>query len=139
MTVPNDVALYELAIKAGVPMDNKIFRRIYGLIVLGCSPDVIYSLLKYLTSVHSPDSAEPVGHDSVSNIGSTTSRSVGQRHHIDRSKFTDNVLQPSRNLESQQSFHSTLSDCDQYFTEQNYEACKMLANKLKTTHNVHQK
>ncbi|KAK4474149.1 hypothetical protein MN116_003450 [Schistosoma mekongi] len=139
MTVPNDVALYELAIKAGVPMDNKIFRRIYGLIVLGCSPDVIFSLLKYLTSVHSADFAEPVGHDSLSNIGTTTSRSVDQRHHIDRSKFTDNVLKPSRNLESQQSSHSTFSDCDQYFTEQNYEACKTLANKSKSTHHTHQK
>ncbi|CAI2724605.1 unnamed protein product [Schistosoma spindalis] len=124
MTVPNDVALYELAIKAGVPMDNKVFRRVYGLISLGCSPDVIFSMLKYLTSVQLVDSTELVDRNSISNISTSTSRSTEQHHQVNRSRFL-----ASRNLESQQSFLSTFSECDQYFNGQNYELCKMLPNK----------
>ncbi|XP_018646372.1 hypothetical protein Smp_032240 [Schistosoma mansoni] len=135
MTVPNDVALYELAIKAGVPMDNKVFRRVYGLIALGCSPDVIFSMLKYLTSVHLNNSTELVDHNSISNVSTTTSRSTGQHHQVNRSEFV-----ASRNLESRQSFRSTFSDCDQYLNGQNYELCKMLPNKPRVSqHHPHSK
>ncbi|CAH8456043.1 unnamed protein product [Schistosoma turkestanicum] len=132
MTVPNDVALYELAIKAGVPMDNKVFRRIYGLIALGCSPDVIFSMLKYLTSIHSTTSTELVGRNSISNVSTASSRIAGQHHQVNRSKFTDSIVPTSRNLESQLSFLSTFSDCEQYPSEQDYESCKILLS-LKMT------
>ncbi|CAH8464134.1 unnamed protein product [Schistosoma margrebowiei] len=129
MTVPNDVALYELAIKAGVYMDNKVFRRIYGLISLGCSPDVIFSMLKYLTSVQS------INRNSISNISTTTSRSTEQHHQVNRSRFL-----ASRILESQQSFLSTFSDRDQYFNGRNHELCKTLSNKPRVTqHHLYSK
>ncbi|CAH8460608.1 unnamed protein product [Schistosoma bovis] len=135
MTVPNDVALYDLAIKAGVPMDNKVFRRVYGLISLGCSPDVIFSMLKYLTSVQLVDSTELGDRNSISNISTTTSRSTEQHHQVNRSRFP-----ASRNLESQQSFLGTFSDCDQYFNGRNYELCRMLSNKPRVTqHHLYSK
>ncbi|CAL8078919.1 unnamed protein product [Calicophoron daubneyi] len=50
MSVSQDVALYELVLKAGLTISDDIFRHIHGLLALGCNPDVIFDMLKYLTS-----------------------------------------------------------------------------------------
>ncbi|CAH8481401.1 unnamed protein product [Heterobilharzia americana] len=128
MSVPNDIALYDLSVKAGVSMDNKVFRKIYELISLGCSPDVIFSMLKYLASVHLNVSSDPVDYNST--YTPTIDRSNEyQYHQMSALKCNDNTLVSSRNLESQQTILTNSSDCDLPFNQQNCETFTILSNK----------
>ncbi|KAF6776360.1 hypothetical protein AHF37_04584 [Paragonimus kellicotti] len=45
-----DIALYELVLKSGLLVDQGIFRHILGLVRIGCSPDVILDMLRYLVA-----------------------------------------------------------------------------------------
>ncbi|CAH8826239.1 unnamed protein product [Trichobilharzia szidati] len=130
------VALYELSMKAGVSMDNMVFRSVHALISLGCSPAAVYSMLKHFASLHAKKLAtqgDPnstiTAHNSTAAVAAASAASIQhpndtttgelQTFLLDKSRFIDTLLAPSRNLDSQSTVLSSSSTSNHNITNNN--------------------